>query len=288
MRDSLRYKKGRYDQIILEVLREAPLSRDEILDLYKDPKSPLSKIPYSTLDQRLKQLEKYGLIEHIPDVYKIAEKLEEANREEVNYCLIRIQDENENEDVIYENLRKLRIISSRRRIATILKVLQSLEESLVNPKITGNCKNFEEYMGILKNVLQLEYQHHFPETENIIQEITGEMLLKIIEILKGKPDYPNREALNFLAISKKKIAIETLFELAIRFKNELGKDTSKLEYLGTVLAIMHPENLIFIDKKIDDLIRNPDLNRVGRKLKGILSWKRYSEKRSTERPFPLV
>ena len=278
MRDAPRYKKGGYDQIILEVLRRAPLSRDEILVLNKDPKSPLSKIPYSTLDQRLKQLEKYGLIEHIPDVYKIAKKLEEANREEVDYCLNSIQDENENEDVIHENLRKLRIISSRRRIATIPKALQSLEESLANPKITRNCENFKEYILILKNVLQFEQQYHVPETENIIQQITGQMLEKILVILKGKPDYPNLEVLDFLAISGKQIAIEMMFELAYRFKNEFNTNHSKIEELGNALAIAHPENLLIIDTKIDDLIRNPDLSKVGIKIKEILSWKRYNKK----------
>ena len=45
MRDSPRYKKGGYDQIILEVLRRAPLSRDEILVLNKDPNLRFQKYP---------------------------------------------------------------------------------------------------------------------------------------------------------------------------------------------------------------------------------------------------
>ena len=89
---------------------------------------------------------KFGIIEHIPDVYRIAEKVEEANRGEVEYCLNVTVDIEEDEEVIHGEMKHLRIVSMRRRIASVPRVMLVLEECLENPKIRNNPKLFKEYV----------------------------------------------------------------------------------------------------------------------------------------------
>ena len=77
---------------------------------------------------------KFGIIEHIPDVYRIAEKVEEANRGEVEYCLNVIMDIEEDEEVIHGEMKHLRIVSMRRRIGVYLESCSYLKSVLRIPR----------------------------------------------------------------------------------------------------------------------------------------------------------
>ena len=113
MRENIEIKKGKYDQIILDILRgKGPLSSSKMREL------SLSKgIPYPTYNRRIKKLEKYGFIEII-DLIEIAEKIEEANPEVIQDCLEVIQDrkEKESEDVIQDRVKQVRMISAEKRV----------------------------------------------------------------------------------------------------------------------------------------------------------------------------
>jgi hypothetical protein len=119
VRENTIYRKGRYDDIILDLLGGNPCSRKELLELNKQKDSPLSKIPYSTLDKRLRQLEKYGYIKHISDIYRIAERVEEANPSEVDYHLEVLLNKDEHEESLYISIKRLRVLSKTKRIASL-------------------------------------------------------------------------------------------------------------------------------------------------------------------------
>ena len=254
MRDSPRYKKGRYDQIILDVLRGAPLSRNELLDLRKDPNSKLSQIPYSTLDQRLKQLERSGFIKHITDYYKILED-KDADSDEVQECIEVIRNEEEQEHVIQDRIKHLRILSKKNRIATLSNVMCTIEECLENPKILDCVESFEELTFMLKNILDFERKHRLQGSEKIIEELTSRVPKKVIDHLDKKPDFPGARASRFLAASGKREAVEIFFK-KIRTLSKFNEN--QIEELGYNLKLLYPKHQRIINSHIDDLLRSED------------------------------
>jgi len=211
MRDSLSSRRSKYDDIILGILRGKTHSRKELLELNKDEKSPLKQIPYPTLDRRLKQLEKFGLIKHMPDKYKIAETVEEADPDEIRQCLEVIRNKNESEEVVQDRVKQLRILSQKKRVASLSAVLSTLEESLENPKIVDNPKTFEELTFALGNMLSFEQTHNLTDSGRYIERMTNNILRKIVEIVDGKTEFPANYAVHFLALSGRKEAVGVLF-----------------------------------------------------------------------------
>ena len=99
MRKSLKLNRGKYDQIILDILRREPCSRKELVEKCRD-----KGIPVSTIHRRIKQLDKYGLIKII-DLIKITHMFEEANFNEVKDCVETILNK-ENRDVLFERIKQ--------------------------------------------------------------------------------------------------------------------------------------------------------------------------------------
>jgi len=260
-----------FDSTFEEILREKPRSRKELLDLNKQAKSPLSKIPYKTLYRRLKQLQTYGVIKHVPDIYKLVEHVEEANHDEVEDCLKVIRNRDENEEVIYGRIKRLRVLSGKKRLANIPSVLSTFHDALENPKITGTERNFEELTLTLKNILNHERKYKLLESEQIIKEISGNILKKIIRIIKQKTEFQGDSTIGFLAESEKIEAVETLFYLVIRFKHDL--DHRQIEKLAHAFVNLYPHHLT-INKHIEDLIRsdNEELKQIAKRLREIILW----------------
>jgi Fe2+ or Zn2+ uptake regulation protein len=119
------------DEIIKTVLRESPKTSKELL--HECLKRGIQKPTYY---YHLKKLKKQGVVKEAK--YELIEVGEEADREEVEYCLNKVINCKENKNVVYGEMKHLRLISRRRRIASIPRVMDRLEEFLQNPKIFVN------------------------------------------------------------------------------------------------------------------------------------------------------
>jgi len=267
MRKSPTLKKGRSDPIILNILRRKPCSRKELLLLRKDEKSLLSKIPYSTFDQRLKQLEKYGIIEHIPDVYKIVEKIEEADREEVEECTKAISKalRDGNKDILSSRVNQLRHLSERNRIAHLPNVLQRIEECLGSPMLVDNSETFRKLVDTLSNILSFEQYHKLQEWEKIVERIQNRISPKAISIVRANPAFPDHTTIWFLGKCGTKEAVETIFE---KIKSNPSEAHRRVD-TANALAELCSKYRKLINQQFDVLMEdeNPTLVEAAKKLR---------------------
>ena len=77
MSKNLKIKRGRYDEIILGILRGGPRTSKELKEMCLE-----KGIPYSTYSRRINQLIKYEIIER-SDIVKLSERIEEADPEKI-------------------------------------------------------------------------------------------------------------------------------------------------------------------------------------------------------------
>lgn len=270
-------RRSSNDNIIIEFLRGKSWSRKKLLQLNKQKESVLSKIPYKTLDRRLKQLEKYGILEHIPDVYKLAEHVEEVNTDEIQEIIEVIDNNNTNKEVLYSRLRELRLLSSAKRIGRVPMVISTLEASLADSRVVDNPKIFEELILTLKNILIFERENKLQESEKIIEEIISPILKKMLDVLRRNAELPSKYVIGFLGETGKNGSVKVLFELMHRFKHELSND--QIENFANTLNKLMPKYFRTINRKIDYLIgsKDKDLQRIGGRIREIISWQRKKQ-----------
>ena len=264
MRESPKLKKGRYDQIILKILREKPRSREELLELNKKENSPLSKIPYSTLDQRLKQLEKYGIIEHIPDVYKIV-RTEEANRSKVQDCMKAIEKE-ENKNVLLDRIDKLHHMSaSGKRLAHLVEFRSGIQDLLENPMLIEHPEILTKLLFTLARILEFEDEHKSPDSDKVVKLLLDNTLPKIIPMIEKDPEFPDNNRLFFLGKTGRKEAVDILLK-KIRSHPSKARDNQDLARALRNLCTKHRK---LINKNLEDLMRSK--NEMHRKVAEYLS-----------------
>ena len=252
MRESPTLKKGRYDTIILDVLRRNPCSRKELLRLNKDEKSSLSKIPYSTLDQRLKQLEKYGFVEHIPDVYRIVEKIREADGEDVEECTKAISEALRvgNKAILFSRVNQLRVLSERNRIAHLSIVLQCLEECLESPILAYDSETFSELVDIVSYILFFERNYKLQGSDKIVERIQYEISPKVISLVRANPEFPDHHTIRFLGRCGTEEAVDTIFE---KIKSKPSVAHKRID-TAHALAELYSKHKKLINQQFDALM----------------------------------
>jgi len=257
----LRYRKGSYDEVLQSFLRGKSLSRKELFELREKEGSPISHIPKKRLYSRLRQLEKYGIIKHVPDQYKIVEEVYEANYDVVKDCIEVINKIDEKERVVLDRLKQLKMISWKKRIAHLPNVLKTLNEFLLNPKFFNNPSIFQELNQLLVNILRLERKYQLPTSKRIIDEITGVILTKVIELVKQTPYFPHSSTYLFLVEARNMRAIDTLFDKIQSTK----PDQDQYEGVANSLKQIYPEINRIINARIDAFIRTEDeiLQKIG-------------------------
>ncbi len=220
MREPPKYRKGNYDKIIIDALRKKALSRAELLKLHKDEKSLLSQIPYSTFYNRLKQLVKYKVIEHLPDAYRLV-AIEEADSKSVLKHL-KVLDESDVPSVLEHELHRLCVLASS-RVAHISGVLAFCDSALKDPKY--RVKNvLKKLVSLLDKLLFFERSRTPVGYETIVKRIQGMPLESLIGILETETDYHVLyEAVEFLANTDREESVNALFRLVERLDDDLYK-----------------------------------------------------------------
>ena len=155
--------------------REDPLD----WDIFKE-KSFKAGIPPSTFYTRVKQLQKYGILEHI-DIVKLTDRHREANSRDIA-DIIRAISERSNVVIKKDRLNQLRLVSARYRICHIPGVVNALETFINDPWIISDFKTTENLMEILCTVLHLEREYPCPDSDLYVQELTGVIFLEIISL----------------------------------------------------------------------------------------------------------
>lgn len=160
------------------------------------------------------------------------------------------------------------MISHESRFAYFERVLPILRKSLDNPTIVNNKQTLYEFTWMLNNILRLEREHQFIESDNIKETITNNLFYPIITAIDRDPSFLEIETINFLGVSGKKEAVTVLFTKITALIDQSTDQHTQIDHIGRALRELYPTHHKIINKQIRDLIRSDSI--VLRKIGNLL------------------
>ena len=251
MRETLTIGKGRYDEVIMKILREGPRSRKELLAAACDEK----KIPYPTVYRRVLQLCKYKMIERV-DVYRVIERILEADPDEVKEAIESLKTER-NENVLDIRIEKLTQISAAKSMAHLPGVACGLGECLGNPAIIRNPTTLSKFVSILPRILRYERNNRPSSFEKTIESLLNQTLGRILKLVEDKNEIPDPSILDFLQESGKEEAVHGLFRI---IKSNPFGAAGRVDDLARTLGKqgLYAKHSVLIEHYFTELARGKD------------------------------
>ena len=128
---------------------------------------------------------------------------------------------------------------------------------------------FEELVNTLYNMLRFERKNPSPDSNLFIKELTGNILSKIIIIIKNKPGFISRNTLMYFRETGKTSVINTIFSKIKKHLTEVDLKNSQLGYVLGRKSPLYQTNFHLINRKLDELLssNDPILIKLGKQLR---------------------
>jgi len=245
MGNSLRFKTGKYDDIIKGILRGKEMTLTELVKKCEE-----YGIPNSTAYRRIKQFLKLHEFESV-EYITLARKYEEADAAQVRHFFEALVG-GSSVDVLDSRLQTLGFWSRDQRVAHHPRVIMDLETLLEKTAIIENESLFEKVMFLLYYMLKYERTIQPPDSKIYINELKGEILNKVLTILGKMPRFPKTHALQYLRETGELRAIDTIFEKIRLYPQEVNVDS--LSFALSKNGSLYNEHSLIIEKRIDELL----------------------------------
>lgn len=235
------------DEIILNILKEGSKSLAELRD--EALRRGLSR---STFYKHIKKLVHLGEVKEAK--YEMIPKIEEANREEVDNCLLTLIEE-DNEHIIFSRLTQLTKLSYSKRIAHFPNVIQNVAGLLDKVEVVDNERNLKQIFECLRAILFFEQLHQAKKWKKIMERLVTATIEKATSLLLR---CPNTRIIEYLGMTRREYAVEVIFTMMQQHNIEANKN----EFSSITSALgkdrLSKEHKKIIHEKLDNFLRSEE------------------------------
>lgn len=113
-------------------------------------------------------------------------------------------------------------------------------------------------MNALYNMLMFERENPSPDSKLYIKELTGDVLSKIITIIKEKPGFISRNTLMYFRETEKESVVILFFDKMRSHAADVDVSNLNLNYVLGRKSPLYQNNFPLINRKLDELLSSND------------------------------